>query len=153
MGMVNSQHCVIGVGSLDRFVRQFFLWSDVWTMYLVRSDKCGAHNLLKPEVLSLGPRWRIRWYVRVYQSRDETESLFRPDLYSSTRCIIPYINGSELISLYTCNTSWCSVHYMILNKPLWCCSLRAHHFCIPEIDVPNLGFFLIPLVESFVLKV
>ena len=94
------------------------MWSDVLTMYLVRSDKHGAHNLLKPEVLSLGPRWRIWWYVRVYQSRDKTESLCRPDLYSSTRCIIPYINGSESSSLYTCNTSWHSVHYTILNKPL-----------------------------------
>ena len=87
-------------------------------MYLVRSDKCGAHNLLKPEVLSLGLRWRIRWYVRVYQSRDETESSCRPDLYSSTRCIIPDIYGLELSSLYTCNTSWHSVYYIILNKPL-----------------------------------
>ena len=74
--------------------------------------------MLKPEVLRLGPRWRIRWYVGVYSSRDETESLCRPDLYSSTRCIIPYINGLESSSLYTRNTSWCSVHYMILNKPL-----------------------------------
>ena len=87
-------------------------------MYLVMSDKCRAHNLLKPEVLSLGPRWRIQWYVGVYQSRDKTESLCRPDLYSSTRWIIPYINGLESSSLYTCNTSWCSVHYIILNKPL-----------------------------------
>ena len=75
-------------------------------------------TLLKPEVLSLGPRWRIQWYVRVYQSRDETGSSCRPDLNSSTRCIIPYHYGSESSSLYTCNTSWCSVHYMILNKPL-----------------------------------
>ena len=74
--------------------------------------------LLKPVVLRLGPRWRIQWYVRIYQRRDETGSLCRPDLYSSTRCIIPYIYGLELSSLYTCNTSWCSVHYMILNKPL-----------------------------------
>ena len=44
--------------------------------------------------------------------------LCRPDLYSSTRCIIPYINGLESSSLYTCNTSWRSVYYMILNKPL-----------------------------------
>ena len=87
-------------------------------MYLVRSDEHGAHNLLKPEVLSLGLGWRIQWYVRVYQSRDETGSLCRPDLNSSTRCIIPYINGSESSSLYTCNTSWHSVHYMLLNKPL-----------------------------------
>ena len=72
----------------------------------------------KPEVLNLGLRWRIWWYVRVYQSRDKSESLCRPDLYSSTRCIIPYINGSESSSLYTCNTSWHSVHYIIRNKPL-----------------------------------
>ena len=54
----------------------------------------------------------------IYQSRDETESLYSPDLYSSTRCIISYINGLEPSSLYTCSTSWHSVHYMILNKPL-----------------------------------
>ena len=88
------------------------------TLYLVRSEECGAHNLLKPRVLFLGPRWRIQWYVGVYQSRDETVSLCRPDLNSSTRCIIPYIYGSESSSLYTCNTSWHYVHYMILNKPL-----------------------------------
>ena len=87
-------------------------------MYLVRSDERRAHNLLKPEVLYLGPRWRIQWYVGVYQSRDETESLCRPDLNSRTRCIIPYYYGLESSSLYTCNTSWCSVHYIILNKPL-----------------------------------
>ena len=44
--------------------------------------------------------------------------MFRPDLNSSTRCVIPYYYVSESSSLYTCNTSWCSVHYMILNKPL-----------------------------------
>ena len=103
---------------MDRFLRWFFLWSNVWTVYLVRSDKRRAHNLLKPEVLSLGLRWRIWWYVGVYQSRDETESLCRLDLYSSTRCKIPYYYGLESSSLYTCNTSWCSVHYTILNKPL-----------------------------------
>ena len=42
----------------------------------------------------------------------------RPDLNSSTRCIIPYINGLESSSLYTCNTNWRSVYYMILSKPL-----------------------------------
>ena len=42
--------------------------------------------------------------VRIYQNRDESESLCRPDLYSSTG-VIPYINGSESSSLYTCNTS------------------------------------------------
>ena len=41
-----------------------------------------------------------------------------PDLNSSTRRVIPYYYGSESSSLYTCNTSWRSVHYMILNKPL-----------------------------------
>ena len=120
MGMVNSQDRVIGVGSLDRYVRRFFLWNNVWTKCTwVRSDECGAHNLLKPSVLcSIGPRWRIWWYVGVYQSRDETESLCRPDFYSSIQCITPYIYGLESSSLYTCNTSWRSVHYTILNKPL-----------------------------------
>jgi hypothetical protein len=36
---------------------------------------------------------------------------------------------------------------------LWCCSLKHHHFCIPEIEIPILGFFLIPLVKSLVLMV
>ena len=88
-------------------------------MYLVRSDERGAHNLLKPIVLRLGPRWRILRYVGVYLSRDETGSLFRPDLYSSIRYkIFPYYYGLESSSLYTRNTIWCSVHYMILSKPL-----------------------------------
>ena len=30
---------------------------------------------VKTLVLLIGPRWRIRWYVGVYQSRDETGSL------------------------------------------------------------------------------
>ena len=77
-----------------------------------------THMLLKPEYYCLVLRWRIQWYARVYQSRDKAGSLYRPDLYSSTRCIIPYYYGSESSSLYTCNTSWRSVHYMILNKPL-----------------------------------
>ena len=47
--MVNSQDRVSGVGSLDRFVRRFFFEAMSELMYLVRSDKCGAHNLLKPE--------------------------------------------------------------------------------------------------------
>ena len=83
---------------------------------------CSPHSddhLVKTRVLCFCvPRWRIWWYARVYQSRDETESLCRPDLNSSIRCIIPYYYGSESSSLYTCNTSWCRVHYMILNKPL-----------------------------------
>ena len=68
-------------------------------------------------IVVIGPRWRILWHVRVYQNGNETESLRRPDLYSSTG-VIPYINGLESSSSYTCNTSWHSVHYMILNKPL-----------------------------------
>ena len=67
----------------------------------------------------IGPRWRILWYVRVYQNRDETGVFDKTrSIFSNNRCIIPYINGSESSSLYTCNTSWCSVHYIILNKPL-----------------------------------
>ena len=53
MGIVNSQDCVIGVGSLDRFVRQFFYEAMSELVYLVRSDEHGAHNLLKPEYLYL----------------------------------------------------------------------------------------------------
>ena len=49
MGMVNTQFCVIGVGSLDRFVRRFLCeaMSRTFTTW-VRSNKRGAHNLLKP---------------------------------------------------------------------------------------------------------
>ena len=50
MGMVNSQVRVIGVGSLDRFCKTILLCEAMLEqMYLVRSDKRGAHNLLKPE--------------------------------------------------------------------------------------------------------
>ena len=51
MGMVNTQFCVIGVGSLDRFVRRFLYeaMSRTFTTW-VRSNKRGAHNLLKPQV-------------------------------------------------------------------------------------------------------
>ena len=50
MGMVNSQVRVIGVGSLDRFYETILLCEAMSElMYLVRSDKRGAHNLLKPE--------------------------------------------------------------------------------------------------------
>ena len=86
----------------------------MWESSLTRAE----YSLLKPQVYTRSPRWRIRWYARIYQSRDETGSLCRPDLYSSIRCKLPYYYGSESSSLYTCNTSWHSVHYMILNKPL-----------------------------------
>ena len=36
--------------------------------------------MLKPQVCTRSLRWRIRWYARVYQSRDKTVILFRPDL-------------------------------------------------------------------------
>ena len=36
---------------------------------------------------------------------------------------------------------------------LWCRSLRHHHFCIPEIEIPILVFLLIPLLKSFALMV
>ena len=52
-------------------------------MYLVRSDKHGAHNLLKPEVLLFRSEVKDILIVGIYQNRDETESLCRPDLYSS----------------------------------------------------------------------
>ena len=44
--MVNTQLCVIGVGSLDRFVRRFLYeaMSRTFTTW-VRSNKRGAHNL------------------------------------------------------------------------------------------------------------
>ena len=44
------------------------------------------------------------------------------------------------------------LHKFSIWRPLWWCrSLKHHHFCIPEIENPILGFFLIPLVKSFVL--
>ena len=49
MGMVNSQDLVIGVGSLDRFDKTILFEAMSELMYLVRSEKHGAHNLLKPE--------------------------------------------------------------------------------------------------------
>ena len=39
------------------------------------------------------------------------------------------------------------------SSVLWCSSPRHHHFCIPKIEILILGFFLIPLVKSFVLKI
>ena len=77
-----------------------------------------THVLLKPKYCSPRPEVKDTLIVRVYQNRDETESLCRPDFYSSTGVKLLYINGSESSSLYTHNTSWCSVHYMILTKPL-----------------------------------
>ena len=32
-------------------------------------------GLVKPQVCTRSPRWRLRWYARVYQSRDKTVSL------------------------------------------------------------------------------
>ena len=50
MGIVNSQDRVIGVGRLDGFVKTILFYEAMsGPMYLVRSDECGAHNLLKPE--------------------------------------------------------------------------------------------------------
>ena len=57
MGMVNTQFRVIGVGSVDRFVRQFLCEAMSRTLTTwVRSNKCGAHNLLKPQVYTGSPR-------------------------------------------------------------------------------------------------
>ena len=55
MGMVNTQFCVIGVGSLDRYLRRFLCEAMSGTFFtsLVRSNKRGAHNLLKPQVCIL----------------------------------------------------------------------------------------------------
>ena len=50
MGIEISQVFEIGCGTVDRFVRQFLYeaMSRTFTLW-VRSDKRGAHNLLKPE--------------------------------------------------------------------------------------------------------
>ena len=57
MGMVNTQFRVIGVGSVDRFVRRFLYEVMSWTFTTwVRSNKRGAHNLLKPQVYTRSPR-------------------------------------------------------------------------------------------------
>ena len=53
-----------------------------------------------------------------YYSRGETGSLYRPDLTWALLCKVLIYYGLESSSLYTHNTSWRSVHYMILNKPL-----------------------------------
>ena len=82
-------------------------------------------HVLKPEYHSHRSKVKDILIVRVYQNRDENESLCRPDLYSSIS-YFPYINGSESSSLYTSNTSLHSVHYMILNKPL--VSLTTVHY-------------------------
>ena len=39
MGMVNTQFCVIGVGSLDRFFKTISLWSDVEDFYYLGKVK------------------------------------------------------------------------------------------------------------------
>ena len=57
MGMVNTQFRVIGVGSVDRFVRQFLYEAMSRTLTTwVRLDKHRAHNLLKPQVYTRSPR-------------------------------------------------------------------------------------------------
>jgi len=53
-------------------------------------------------------------------------------------------------------TSWLSHDAYLRTRSLVyydAVSLRHHHFCIPEIEIPILGFFPIPLVKSFVLMV
>ena len=61
IGILKTQFCVIGVGSVDRFVRRFLYEAMSRTLTTwVRSNKCGAHNLLKPQVYTRSPRWRIR---------------------------------------------------------------------------------------------
>ena len=65
-------------------------------MYVEFSEDVTTVASVKTRVLYLVSRWRIQWYVGVYQSRDEIESLCRPDLNSSARCIIPYIMARSL---------------------------------------------------------
>ena len=50
-------------------------------MYLVRSDECGAHNMLKPKYYLYRSKEKDTWIVRIYPSRYKTVSLCRPDLY------------------------------------------------------------------------
>ena len=57
MGMVNTQFRVIGVGSVDRFIRRFLYEAMSRTLTTwVRSEKRGDHNLLKPQVYTRSPR-------------------------------------------------------------------------------------------------
>ena len=105
---------------MDGFVRWFFGRSDVCGTIgsCVRSDKRGAHNLLKLHCVVGSSKVKDTTDVGVFCSRYETRSLVWPDLTIEFISLIPYINGLESSSLYTCNTSWRSVHYMILSKPL-----------------------------------
>ena len=91
----------------------------MWTTSsCVRSDKRGAHNLLKLHCCEGSSEVKDTTDVGVFCSRDETRSLLRPGLTIELYCLSPYCYGSESSSLYTHNTSWCSVHYMIFSKPL-----------------------------------
>ena len=81
MGMVNSQDRVIGVGSLDRFGKTILFYEAMsGPMYLLRSDKRRAHNLLKPKYYSYRSEVKDTWIVGIYPSRCKTVSLCRPDL-------------------------------------------------------------------------
>ena len=73
--------------------------------YNVRLIKRADYKTVKTRVLCSSSEVKDTMISGVYQSRGETGSLYRPDLISSTRSIIPYHYGLEPISLYTCNTS------------------------------------------------
>ena len=62
---------------MDRFVRQFFGRSDVsgTSCSCVRSDKHGAHNLLKPHCSEGSSEVKDTTDVGVFCNRDETGSL------------------------------------------------------------------------------
>ena len=72
----------------------------------VRSDKRGAHNLLKPQCIDCSSEVKDTTDVGVFCSRYETGSLDKTrSNYQVFIGFIPYINGSESSSLYTRNTS------------------------------------------------
>ena len=52
---------------------------EVFQMYILVLSLLTLH-LLKPQVCTRSLRWRIRWYARIYQSRDKTVIFSRPDL-------------------------------------------------------------------------
>ena len=71
----------------------------------VRSDKRGAHNLLKPQCIECSSEVKDTTDVGVFCSRYETGPWIRPDLTIEVYQFNSLYYGSESSSLYTCNTS------------------------------------------------
>ena len=62
----------------------------------VRSDKRGAHNLLKLHCCDGSSEVKDTIVVRVYYSRGETGSLFRPDRTGALACKVLIIMAWSL---------------------------------------------------------